>query len=185
MNKHIVYNVTSGVIDRVIGGNYISSDDIPEGCWFMPGDCVIGETIVDTSNPDPNHHTLKTLPSPQREISRSEITYVRDRLDAAPIVCVQLGSDIALDVTPLSFERMRDALEYWEEATGGSNTKIKWTLADNSEIFLSHSQLNLLYQEAKHKVVIRRAHLFAHASTLHGRLATVTDADMDVSKWPQ
>lgn len=182
MQNFIIYKVATGKIVKNISG-YIAPSDIPEGCWFIEGIADLVNQEIDTSSSDPAEHTLirkEVLFRPQR----SDVVGVRNRLEYSPIECTSIGHPLTLDATPISVQRMTEYLDNWHIIIGSYSARVLWTLADNSEIYLDHSQLTSLRDEVKSKVALRRNVLFEHARSLLKRLNTLTPNELDVSKWP-
>lgn len=105
----------------------------------------------------------------RREKIAGMVNPVRDYIEASP---VQAG-EYWVDVDALSEKRMADALEFWR------GTSITWTMADNTEVALTESELEQLYFQCRLVRAQRSMALHAEARQLKSDLETTYEQVMD------
>lgn len=184
MLSYVIYEVSTGEIKKLLKGSYVSPSEIPNGCWFIEGEATPRVSYVDVSDPNPANHVIRSKTEAPK-VERMHVNLLRNKLETQPVECSSLGAPLTVDADPLSLQRMADEIEYWGDLVGNYSTKRKWTLADNTEVFLDRYQLELLYNEARKAVALRRKALFDKARQLVNDLDKVTPDDLDVDSWPK
>ncbi len=118
-------------------------------------------------------------------VTSKDIKNARDSFEFLPVEVPVKGQLVAFDCDSLSQERLKEAVDYWNDITQTKvNGKIGWIVADNSTIFLSYFELSSTYNNILQALAYRRDRLFAHATLLISQLPNVTKDDLNQQNWP-